>query len=309
MRRYARQKQAALAAHRSLQQAGGRRHGWPVSWSPCPPLFSDGVRAGVDRRARPCRRDRSGRADLAMMEAVGTEQEDRPMPADLVALVDDVAAETAALRAILDPLPDASWLLPTPAPGWAIADQVSHLAYFDEVAVTSATEPDAFAVILAGIESGGGVNPDVIAAEHRRLSPAQLRDWFATPGPSCSRSSPAWIQPPGCLVRAADERRFVADGTADGDLGARPGHRGHHWRAARADATAPARRAHRRRRPPSATSRTACRCRPSRSGSSSSRRPASSGPGDRTTQPIRSPALRSTSACWSPSGGTGRIRP
>jgi uncharacterized protein (TIGR03084 family) len=100
------------------------------------------------------------------------------MPADLVALVADVAAETAALRMILDPLPDASWLLPTPAPGWTIADQVSHLAYFDEVAVTSATDPDAFAAILAGIDSGG-VNPDVIAAEHRRLSPAQLRDWFA----------------------------------------------------------------------------------------------------------------------------------
>ena len=99
------------------------------------------------------------------------------MPADLVALVDDVAAETAALRIILDPLPDASWLLPTPAPGWTIADQVSHLAYFDEVAVTSATDPDAFAAVLAGIDSGG-VNPDVIAAEHRRLSPAQLRDWF-----------------------------------------------------------------------------------------------------------------------------------
>ena len=29
------------------------------------------------------------------------------MPADLAALVEDVAAETAALQAILDPLPDA----------------------------------------------------------------------------------------------------------------------------------------------------------------------------------------------------------
>jgi uncharacterized protein (TIGR03084 family) len=99
------------------------------------------------------------------------------MPADLVALVDDVAAETAALRAIIEPLPDASWLLPTPAPGWTIADQVSHLAYFDEVAVTSATDPGAFAAILARIDSSS-VSPDVIAAEHRQLSPAQLRDWF-----------------------------------------------------------------------------------------------------------------------------------
>ena len=99
------------------------------------------------------------------------------MAADLGALVEDVAAETRVLRAILDPLPDASWLLPTPAPGWTIADQVGHLAYFDEVAVTSATDPDAFAARLARINSGG-VSPDVIAAEYRQLSPAQLRDWF-----------------------------------------------------------------------------------------------------------------------------------
>jgi uncharacterized protein (TIGR03084 family) len=100
------------------------------------------------------------------------------MPADLAALVEDVAAETAALRAILDPLPDASWQLATPAPGWTIADQVSHLAYFDGVAVTSATDPEAFAAELARISADGGVNPDSIAAQHRQLTPAQLREWF-----------------------------------------------------------------------------------------------------------------------------------
>jgi uncharacterized protein (TIGR03084 family) len=100
------------------------------------------------------------------------------MPADLAALVEDVAAETAVLRAILDPLPDASWRLATPAPGWTIADQVSHLAYFDEVAVISATDPDAFAAELARMSTGGGVDPDAIAAQHRQLTPAELRDWF-----------------------------------------------------------------------------------------------------------------------------------
>jgi uncharacterized protein (TIGR03084 family) len=96
------------------------------------------------------------------------------MPADLGALVGDVAAETAALRAVLDPLTD--WQLPTPAPGWTIADQVSHLAYFDEVAVMSATEPEAFAAKLARMS--GGVDPDVIAAHYRQLSRAELDDWF-----------------------------------------------------------------------------------------------------------------------------------
>lgn len=102
------------------------------------------------------------------------------MPTDLAALAEDVAAETAALRAILDPLPDTSWLLPTPAPGWTIADQVSHLAYFDEVAVMSATDFDAFADYLARLTAAGGVDPDVIASQLRRLAPASLRDWFAS---------------------------------------------------------------------------------------------------------------------------------
>ncbi len=188
------------------------------------------------------------------------------MPADLVALVDDVAAETAALRAILDPLPDASWLLPTPAPGWTIADQVSHLAYFDEVAVTSATDPDAFAAVLARIDSGG-VNPDVIAAEHRRLSPAQVRDWFArTRGELLSVFAgldPAdrvpWFGPP-MSVASSLTARLMETWAHGQDVADTTGVQ------RRADGTAPARRAHRRRRPArSATSCTACRCRPSRS--------------------------------------------
>jgi uncharacterized protein (TIGR03084 family) len=100
------------------------------------------------------------------------------VPADLGALIGDLAAETAALRAIVDPLPAADWLLPTPAPGWTIADQVSHLAYFDEMAVKSATDPGAFTAEVAQLIATGTADADVIAAEHRHLSPAQLTDWF-----------------------------------------------------------------------------------------------------------------------------------
>jgi uncharacterized protein (TIGR03084 family) len=100
------------------------------------------------------------------------------MPADLGALIEDLAAETAALRAIVDRLADADWLLPTPAPGWTIADQISHLAYFDQMAVTSATDPDAFAAEVTELTAHGVVDPDAIAAQHRHLTPAQLREWF-----------------------------------------------------------------------------------------------------------------------------------
>ncbi|HSR87002.1 MAG TPA: TIGR03084 family metal-binding protein [Streptosporangiaceae bacterium] len=99
------------------------------------------------------------------------------MPADFGVLIEDLAAETAALRTIIDPLADADWQLPTPAPGWTIADQVSHLAYFDEAAVTSATDPDAFRAEFARL-TDGGADADMIAAELRHLNRVQLHDWF-----------------------------------------------------------------------------------------------------------------------------------
>lgn len=100
------------------------------------------------------------------------------MPVDLRVLIEDVAAETAVLRAIVDPLADAGWRLPTPAPGWTIADQISHLAYFDDAAIRSATDPDEFVAEIALLTARGTVDADVIAAQHRHLTPAQLRDWF-----------------------------------------------------------------------------------------------------------------------------------
>ena len=54
------------------------------------------------------------------------------MPADLRTLILDLAAESAWLGATLAELAQEQWQLPTPAAGWTIADQVSHLAYFDE---------------------------------------------------------------------------------------------------------------------------------------------------------------------------------
>ena len=101
------------------------------------------------------------------------------MPVDTTALIDDLTAETAALRAIIDPLPDAAWQQDTPAPGWTVCDQVSHLAHFDEAAVIAATDPEAFTADLARRLAAGNLEPDAITAEYRDLGPAELREWFA----------------------------------------------------------------------------------------------------------------------------------
>src|SRR5689334_10572809 len=100
------------------------------------------------------------------------------MPVDVAALADDLQAETAELEKLLAGLDDAEWETPTPAPGWAIRDQVSHLAYFDEAATTAALEPDRFrAERDAFIASGGAITED-IAQEKRALAIPALHAWF-----------------------------------------------------------------------------------------------------------------------------------
>ena len=71
------------------------------------------------------------------------------MPADMTALAADLAAESAVTRALVAGLDEAGWHTPTPAAGWDIADQISHLAYFDEVTVRSAVDPAGFEAELA----------------------------------------------------------------------------------------------------------------------------------------------------------------
>jgi uncharacterized protein (TIGR03084 family) len=64
--------------------------------------------------------------------------------ADLEALCRDVIAEHDDLRAILAGIAEEDWERPTPAAGWTVRDQISHLAFFDGAARLSMEDPDAF---------------------------------------------------------------------------------------------------------------------------------------------------------------------
>jgi uncharacterized protein (TIGR03084 family) len=92
------------------------------------------------------------------------------MPVDMAALAGDVAAETAVTRALVAGLSEDDWHTATPAPGWDIADQISHLAHFDQVAVQAAGYPGDF--------RAEQVHPDAIAARYRDRTGAQLLAWF-----------------------------------------------------------------------------------------------------------------------------------
>jgi uncharacterized protein (TIGR03084 family) len=94
------------------------------------------------------------------------------------ALADDLADETVSLRLLVAGLDEEGWRQPTPAPGWTIADQVSHLAHFDEVAVQSAVRPREFDAELARADAAGGISPDAIAHRYRAMPPAELLSWF-----------------------------------------------------------------------------------------------------------------------------------
>lgn len=98
----------------------------------------------------------------------------------MAALAADLAAESAVTRDLVAGLDEAGWRTPTPADGWDIADQISHLAYFDEVTVRSAVRPQEFLAELAAAQAAGGINPDAIAARFRGLAGAELLGWFGT---------------------------------------------------------------------------------------------------------------------------------
>jgi uncharacterized protein (TIGR03084 family) len=102
------------------------------------------------------------------------------MAVDMAALTADLAAETRDLDGMLAPLADTDWDLPTPAAGWAIRDQVSHLAYFDETATLAATDPDRFQREAQRLMADLGADfTEVIARDHRHLPPGALRAWWA----------------------------------------------------------------------------------------------------------------------------------
>jgi uncharacterized protein (TIGR03084 family) len=98
--------------------------------------------------------------------------------ADIAALGRDALAEHDALAAIVSGLPEKDWDRPTPAAGWTVRDQISHLAYFDSVTRLSMVDPDAFRAARA--EAMADIEKFVAAtlSYGAGLSGAELLDRF-----------------------------------------------------------------------------------------------------------------------------------
>jgi uncharacterized protein (TIGR03084 family) len=94
------------------------------------------------------------------------------------ALAEDLTAESGVLRDMIADLSEDGWRTPTPADGWNIGDQISHLAFFDDAAIESATDPQGFAAEMERAFTVGDLTPDDVAERYRKQSGAELLGWF-----------------------------------------------------------------------------------------------------------------------------------
>lgn len=100
------------------------------------------------------------------------------MALDYPGLLDDLRHETDSLLTHLHTLTPEQWDLSTPAAGWSIKDQITHLAFFDDATLLALNRPDDFRSQADAHIAGGMDFPDRIADEHRHLSGECVRNWF-----------------------------------------------------------------------------------------------------------------------------------
>jgi uncharacterized protein (TIGR03084 family) len=132
------------------------------------------------------------------------------MGVDMNALIGDIRAETADLEGFLGP---GVWDVPTPADGWTVRDQITHLAYFDDAAVRAMSDPERFRA-EAREETDRGMSPDRLVAESRSLPGGEALAWFRRArdglGKALAAADPAvripWYGPDMGLVSFATAR-------------------------------------------------------------------------------------------------------
>jgi uncharacterized protein (TIGR03084 family) len=96
---------------------------------------------------------------------------------DLEALCNDLAAEHGDLDSIVSSIGVDGWDVATPAPGWTVRDQISHLAFFDEQALLASTDPEAFLADLAAVTDADAFMNDPLRSA-RSWEPDAVLEWW-----------------------------------------------------------------------------------------------------------------------------------
>jgi uncharacterized protein (TIGR03084 family) len=129
----------------------------------------------------------------------------RVTPADVL---DDLVEEQRVLDEILSSVEDSCWDIPTPADGWSVRDQVSHLAFFEDAARLAMTQPDDFSEMARAALAAEGDPMEEHLRRGREMSVRELFTWWRTARASTAdavRSHPAdarvlWFGPPMSLT-------------------------------------------------------------------------------------------------------------
>ncbi|MFI7242691.1 TIGR03084 family metal-binding protein [Streptomyces qinglanensis] len=114
----------------------------------------------------------------------------------------DLRAESAEADRLVADLPAERWTAATPAAGWTVAHQIAHLAWTDEQALLSATDPAAFrrrVEEMAARPDAAATFIDDTAAEGARRPPAELLARWRTGRTALAEALAAVpaTQPPG----------------------------------------------------------------------------------------------------------------
>jgi uncharacterized protein (TIGR03084 family) len=89
-------------------------------------------------------------------------------------LIGDLRAESADLERLLVP---GALAVPTPAAGWTVRDQITHLAWFDGAAARAVTGPESFREeVRAALAKG--LDTDLLVRERRSMADAEVLEWF-----------------------------------------------------------------------------------------------------------------------------------
>ncbi len=102
---------------------------------------------------------------------------------DVTEVAEDLLAEQAELDTICAAMDVADWELATPSPGWAIRDQIGHLAYFDDAAAIAITDEAGFADLkqtLLATYGSEGATEEMTLGRYRAMDGGELLEaWRA----------------------------------------------------------------------------------------------------------------------------------
>jgi len=90
---------------------------------------------------------------------------------DMHTLCADLQAEYEVLDTLLVRLDEAGWNTPTPAPGWLVRDQISHLGWTDRAATIAVSEPERFST-------------EIVSQPRQERAARQLETGRTLPGPA-----------------------------------------------------------------------------------------------------------------------------